>query len=181
MKKTFLILCFLSTVLANTALFAEPAKFQGITDLHNAIRAGHSQPPLKWSDKLASYASQWVNYLASSQNCTMMHRPNAGDSKFKQIYGENLFWASPEIFSSGKSTIQPINIKDVFDAWAEEEQFYNYQKNTCESGKDCGHYTQIVWHETKEIGCAMAVCPDKSQIWACNYSPRGNYLGEWPY
>jgi len=111
----------------------------------------------------------------------MIHRPNYGNSPFKQIYGENLFWASPEVFTDGQALLQEIDINNVFKAWAEEESFYDYQTNSCLPGKDCGHFTQIIWHETQKVGCAMAICPDMSQIWACNYSPRGNYIGEWPY
>jgi len=159
----------------------EPEQYKGIVNLHNTTRAARSQLPLKWSDDLAKYASQWVNHLASTQNCAMNHRPNKGSSSFKQKYGENLFWASPEFFNDGKIELQNINIKHVFNAWEEEKDYYNYQTNTCQPNKKCGHFTQIVWHETKEVGCAMATCSDKSQIWACNYSPRGNYIGEWPY
>lgn len=179
MKKGLFIFCLgLGSV---QLLTAEPNQFKGITHLHNTVRVARSQIPLQWSNHLANYASQWVNHLASSRNCSMVHRPNYGNSPFKQIYGENLFWASPEVFSNGRIKLQTINANNVFQAWAEENSFYNYETNTCQRGKDCGHFTQIVWHETQKVGCAMATCPDKSQIWACNYSPRGNYIGEWPY
>jgi hypothetical protein len=110
----------------------------------------------------------------------MIHRPN-NSGPFKQIHGENLFWASPKELADGQKQIQTITTKDIIKAWAEEENFYDYPKNQCLPGEDCGHFTQMVWHESREVGCAMAVCSDKSQIWACNYHPRGNYIGEWPY
>ena len=181
-KGLYLLILVFSLIQGCSVLFAtEPDTFKGMTHLHNSVRAAHSQLPLRWSDHLANYASQWVNYLARTKNCAMIHRPNTGNSPFRQIYGENLFWASPEVFSDGEVLLQDIDVKKVFQAWAEEESFYNYQTNTCQPGKDCGHFTQIVWHETQKVGCAMAICPDLSQIWACNYSPRGNYIGEWPY
>jgi len=154
---------------------------KNITTFHNNLRATYSLPPMQWSEHLSSYATQWVNHLAATKNCAMVHRPNYGNSAFKQVYGENLFWASPEVFSDGEVILQDIDTNNVFQAWAEEENFYDYQTNSCLPGKDCGHFTQIVWHETQKVGCAMAICPDMSQIWACNYSPRGNYIGEWPY
>ncbi|HIP94173.1 MAG TPA: SCP-like extracellular [Leucothrix sp.] len=183
MKNRFFIIYLIYFFVAGSSqLFAtESNLFKGITHFHNNVRATHYQTPLSWSDHLANYATQWVNHLATTKNCAMIHRPNKGNSPFKQVYGENLFWASPEVFSDGETLLQDIDIKDVFQAWAEEESFYNYQTNTCQQGKDCGHFTQIVWHETQKVGCAMAICPDMSQIWACNYSPRGNYIGEWPY
>ena len=157
-----------------------PNDFKGMVELHNKVRAQHQQKPLVWSNTLANYAREWVNYLASAQNCEMMHRPNNGGGKYQQKHGENLFWASALETASGNQA-QRVTVKEVVQAWAEEEQFYNYQSNQCQPGEDCGHYTQMVWHESKQIGCARAVCPDKSQIWACNYYPRGNYIGEWPY
>lgn len=180
MKNGLFISCLL--LFSSTSLFAtEPEQFKGIINYHNAVRVAHAQTPLKWSNNLAQYAQQWVNHLANTQNCSMKHRPNNGNSSFKQIHGENLFWASPEVFSNGQIKRQVINSRYVFNAWAEEKQYYDYQSNTCQANEKCGHFTQIVWHESKEVGCAMAACPDQSQIWACNYSPRGNYIGEWPY
>lgn len=176
------ILLFIFLASSNPQLFAsEPETFKSVTQLHNSVRSSHYQTPVEWSDHLAHYATQWVNHLATTKNCAMIHRPNTGSSPFKQIYGENLFWASPEVFNNGDIVLQDIDVKNVFQAWAVEKNYYNYQNNTCQSGKDCGHYTQIVWHETQKVGCAMAICSDLSQIWACNYSPRGNYIGEWPY
>ena len=169
-------------LLINGISFAdETTKFDGIITLHNAVRAKHQQKPLRWSNSLAQYAQQWVDNLASTQNCEMIHRPNNGGGKFQQQHGENLFWASSLEQADGNNKLQAVTVNDVVNAWAEEEQFYNYQKNQCQSGEDCGHYTQMVWHESEQVGCAIAVCPDKSQIWACNYHPRGNYIGEWPY
>ncbi len=174
-------LFFFSVLFQTGHLSAEPAKFKGMVALHNNVRAAHQQPPLIWSEPLSSYAQAWVNHLAATQNCTMMHRPNDAGTPFQQIYGENLFWASPEIQHNRENVLQRISVKEVVNAWAEEEAFYNYQANQCQPGEDCGHYTQMVWHESREIGCAMAICPDQSQIWACNYYPQGNYIGERPY
>ncbi|MCI5145928.1 MAG: SCP-like extracellular, partial [Candidatus Electrothrix sp. AR3] len=39
----------------------------------------------------------------------------------------------------------------------------------------------VVWKETTEVGCAMSVCNDKSQIWVCSYHPAGNVVGKRPY
>jgi len=158
---------------------AESLKFRGIIALHNKVRAKHRLPPLRWSNELAGYAQQWATELSRNRNCSMQHRPNYG--RFKQRFGENLFWASPEEWSNGAVTLQKLTVHDIVNAWAEEEGFYNYQTNQCITGKDCGHYTQIVWKESRKVGCAQVVCKDKAQLWACNYDPPGNYIGERPY
>ena len=115
----------------------------------------------------------------------MKHRPNYegehDSERFLQVNGENLFWASPEVFEDGAIEFQKISTTHVVKAWAVEEKFYNYQKNSCKPGEQCGHFTQMIWHESRQVGCAKALCGDKSQLWACNYYPRGNYIGERPY
>ena len=95
--------------------------------------------------------------------------------------GENLFWASPLNYSDGSSAVQIITPTQVVDNWASEKADYNYASNTCAAGKVCGHYTQVVWRSTVEIGCGRAVCQDNSQVWVCNYNPAGNIIGQRPY
>ena len=48
----------------------------------------------------------------------------------------------------------------------------------------CGHYTQVVWRNTTEIGCGVATCKEGAltwDIWICNYAPPGNIAGQKPY
>ena len=158
---------------------AEPSKYIGMTDAHNQVRQKHNVPPLKWSPKLAVHAQHWANYLATRNACVMKHRPLSGE--FKRIYGENIFWASPRRWSDGKIEIQPVDAQDVVFSWADEEKDYNYANNSCKSGEICGHYTQVVWKTSTEVGCGMTICPDKGQMWVCSYNPPGNYINERPY
>lgn len=165
--------------LHDTRPISNSARFAGTLQAHNIVRRSHKLAPLAWSDSLAAYAQQWANHLASTSNCQMRHRPTSG--RFKQEYGENLWWASPRIWSDGITEVQKITIGRVVKDWADEKPFYNYRNNSCKSGEQCGHYTQLVWRETTEVGCAYQQCSDKSQLWVCNYNPPGNYIGERPY
>lgn len=45
-------------------------------------------------------------------------------------------------------------------AWAAESTDYDYASNTC-SGV-CGHYTQVVWAATTQVGCGIAEAPCRS-------------------
>lgn len=164
---------------ANVRPVSNAERFAGTLQAHNTVRRAHNLQPLIWSDSLAAYAQEWANHLASTNNCQMRHRPNSG--RFKQQYGENLWWASPRIWSDGITEVQKITIGRVVKDWADEKPFYNYRNNSCQPGQQCGHYTQLVWRETTEVGCAYQQCSDKSQLWVCNYNPPGNYIGERPY
>lgn len=73
--------------------------------------------------------------------------------------------------------------------WASEAANYDHGTNACAPGKVCGHYTQIVWRNTTQVGCATRECDKNSpfqgftrwQFWVCNYAPPGNYSGQRPY
>ena len=67
--------------------------------------------------------------------------------------------------------------------WESEKNDYNIYSNSCTSGKECGHYTQLVWHQTTSIGCAYAVCNQPTPRWPyslpfhavyCDYVTGGN-------
>lgn len=133
-----------------------------IVERHNYYRAQHDIPPLEWSDELAAYAQKWADELAS--NCRMYHSDGE--------YGENIYW-----------TTKRTSEDEVVDFWAKEEQYFDhanpiYHKH---KGKKYGHYSQVIWAETKKVGCGMAQCDDGHQIWVCSYDPAGNWIGEKVY
>ena len=149
--------------------------FPGMLDSHNRIRAKHNVPPLKWSKKLSDYSMQWAKHLSQGNQCQMYHR--SGNTPF----GENLYHSTAIVWSDGRREVSPITIKKVVKAWTDEEKWYDYNSNSCQPGQQCGHYTQAVWKDTTEVGCAMQICNDKSQVWVCSYNPPGNYRGVKPY
>ncbi len=153
--------------------------FAGTLKAHNGVRAKHGLQPLKWSDKLADYSQQWANHLGKGNSCKMYHR--SGSPK----HGENLYISSPVIWRVGNKEVSRernrVTIEDVVKVWTDEERWYNYKNNSCQPGQQCGHYTQIVWRETTEVGCAVKYCGDQSQNWVCSYNPPGNYVGKRPY
>lgn len=137
---------------------------------HNQWRSKTGVPDLKWLDDLAASAQKWADQLTKS-GCTVKHSTSK--------HGENIYWAGAAQGSDGSSSMQEISEQNVVDAWGNEVKGYDYTTNSCHGV--CGHYTQVVWKSTTEVGCGMAVCSDKAQIWVCQYSPRGNMVGEKPY
>ena len=164
---------------------AEPRSFNvqvnpaQIVSAHNRVRSKYRLQPLSWSPSLSKFSAQWANHLKRNNGCRMHHRPHEGQNKTD--YGENLFWASPFRWSDGATNIQNISSTAVVQAWAEEVKYYNYSRNSCQRGQQCGHFTQVVWKDSRKVGCALAICPDKSQVWVCSYDPPGNWQGIKPY
>jgi pathogenesis-related protein 1 len=152
---------------------------QGMLETHNQTRAAVGVAPLVWSSRMSQYAQQWAEHLATQNNCQMQHRSAAGANTL--LVGENIYWASPVTWSDGRTEVQTITPSQVALDWASEKADYNVASNTCRTGASCGHYTQMVWNTTAEVGCGMSICPDKGQIWVCNYNPPGNWVGEKPY
>jgi len=173
-KSILIIPAIFSCLIGATVTTAgESGKMQGMTAAHNTIRNQLGIAPLVWSDTLAEYARARAVGLAK-QGCRMRHGPSGR-------YGENLYWASAVRWSNGKRQTQNINAGHVADSWAQEGDDYNSQIRKCRNGAVCGHYTQMIWSGSKELGCGMAVCTDKGQIWVCNYNPPGNFIGQAPY
>ncbi|KAG6554282.1 hypothetical protein Mapa_004198 [Marchantia paleacea] len=132
-------------------------------DPHNAARREVNVPDLKWDQDLAQFAQNYANSQASKNDCRLTHSDSS--------YGENLYWTSAN--SSPPS--------DAVAAWVDEKKDYFISSNSCNEGKVCGHYTQVVWKSSQRVGCASASCPGGGTFVGCNYDPPGNYVGQKPY
>ena len=126
---------------------------------HNAVRARVQVPALKWSDRLAMSAQKWADTLLARRQ--FVHNPNSP-------FGENLF----EVRGGGVPAAQVVKV------WAEEAREFDYRANKCRGM--CGHYTQIVWRDTAEVGCGVARGGGR-EVWVCHYDPPGNWVGKRPY
>ena len=68
----------------------------------------------------------------------------------------------------------------MVQGWVAEKSNYNAQTNTCETGKVCGHYTQMIWRSTLELGCGTSSGAE-IVILVCRYNPPGNMAGQTPF
>ena len=154
---------------------------QKLLDIHNSVRQRLGIPPLRWSTRLESYAAGWANFLTTEAGCTPRRRGAIGLSSSERPPGENLQLLPPVRFGDGRTEVAAIDENKVVLDWARQGIAYNYADNKCGIGKVCENYTQLVWRDSQVLGCAAASCPDKSQIWVCNYDPAGNFAGQKPY
>jgi allophanate hydrolase subunit 1 len=72
----------------------------------------------------------------------------------------------------------------MVDNWGSEKQYFirdGIFPNTCRGGwQKCGHYTQIIWKNTTEVGCGLARGA-QMDYFVCQYNPPGNFQGQKPY
>jgi hypothetical protein len=130
---------------------------------HNQARAAVGVAPLRWSADLASAAGKVVAQQQRTGGCAFA---DMGDSPF----GANQGWAS-YLASPG----------EVVASWVAQGKFYSHGNNTCEAGRQCGTYTQVVWRRSAEVGCAQATCATGATLTLCLYNPHGNVQGQSPY
>ncbi|KAH6782297.1 CAP secretory protein [Perilla frutescens var. hirtella] len=157
---SILVFIFLSLIPTNAA----PPKnhLRQFLGVQNAARTALKLPPLAWDRKIAKYAASYARRRRT--DCELRHSNGP--------YGENIFWGSGSEWTPAQAAA----------AWVAERRVYNYRSNSCADGQECGHYTQIVWRESRRIGCARVVCDEGRGVFMiCNYDPPGNYVGERPY
>ncbi|MEO6232464.1 MAG: CAP domain-containing protein [Ferruginibacter sp.] len=150
-----------------------PDSIRLILDAHNAWRTELGIPPLTWSADLANYAQQWVNEIVSNRDCQVQHRPQVENDPWEQKFGENIY--------AGGGTNWIPTVLDAVASWGEEKAGFNIDTKACKDGESCGHFTQLIWRSTKQVGCAVGQCTDGNVIIVCNYDPGGNMLGENPF
>lgn len=151
----------------NTESRLKQDEVQTLIRLHDKARSDVGVGPLSWSAEVAAYAQKWADHLAAS-GCRMEHRPSSG--KWRRIYGENLFMGTASYYGVG----------DAVDSWVSEKKYFHGRALNNSNWYAAGHYTQIVWRDTKTFGCAKSVCRDMVIV-VCNYNPPGNMMGEKPY
>lgn len=135
---------------------------------HNAERDRLGVPEMAWDASLAADARAWADKLAASGR--FEHSPDDPD---KPLQGENLWAGTPRAFSP----------EAMVGLWSAEKADYRpglFPYNS-RSGdvENVGHYTQLIWRNSRRVGCATAVGRDE-EILVCRYSEAGNISGQRP-
>jgi len=138
---------------------------------HNRVRneTGDSTVlPLVWSEAVAASAA------LKTSNCEFAHlygqdNPNG--------FGENIYLGY--LYENGEEVANRSS-----QMWADEIQNIDAPAWTCIGTPDnsvtCGHYSQMVWKQTLEVGCAATQgCYLWGNTWTvvfCEYNPAGNLV-----
>ncbi|KAH7350986.1 extracellular SCP domain-containing protein Pry1, partial [Rhexocercosporidium sp. MPI-PUGE-AT-0058] len=133
--------------------FADNSQFETqVVDDHNGFRSRHSANPLKWSSQQAISSRDWVS------KCQWGHPGHPG-------VGENIALGYSKVL-------------DAINAWALERVNYNFDSPGFRSGT--GHFTQMVWKKTSEVGCAKKQCrfSNGNPTWyfVCQYQSPENVV-----
>ncbi|KII65703.1 Golgi-associated plant pathogenesis-related protein 1 [Thelohanellus kitauei] len=123
---------------------------------HNQERQLHSVEGLTLCQKLCDDAQKHAEKLAAYDS--MFH-----DSNLK--VGENLYYVKGA----------PVNPKLVVNCWYKEIKNYDY-KNPVFS-PNAGHFTQLVWRNSTQLGYGQAQSNSNTHYVVCRYAPAGNVKG----
>lgn len=131
---------------------------------HNLERDRKRLERLRWSRKLAQEAQSWADRLAIENTMRHADRGTRGGA------GENLWMGSAGYFSA----------EQMVDAFLAERQHYRPgafpEVSRTGRWQDVGHYTQIIWPGTQEVGCAVSRNASNDFL-VCRYWPAGNTIG----
>ncbi|KAK4442646.1 cell wall protein PRY3, partial [Podospora aff. communis PSN243] len=123
-----------------------------ILNTTNYYRTAHNATSLTYNTTLAAFASSH----AASTSCTLTHSASSP-------YGENL-------------AIGCSDVQGCVELWGDERDRYNFRRAGFD--KETGHFTQLVWKGTREVGCGRQWCGEETRWFlVCAYWPRGNVMG----
>ncbi|KAF8065729.1 alpha-mannosidase [Scenedesmus sp. PABB004] len=138
-----------------------------LLDKHNAFRARYGAPPLTWSAKLATSAQAYADICANGQ---LAH---------SQL-GQNLGFTGGDLAPDSMAT----SMATQFKGWTDDEaSLYDYNKPVLDARY--GHFTQVVWYSSTQIGCGYKTkCSFPSapvadfkvaDFTVCHFDPPGNF------
>jgi hypothetical protein len=159
----FLAATLAAGLTAQTAQAEAPGLSQRLLAAHNLERDRVGVPRLAWSAQLASDAQAWAETLARSGR--FEHSQGNGDQ------GENLWMGTAGSYTA----------EEMVGGFVEEVRHFRAgpfpHVSKTGSWQDVGHYTQLIWRDSRQVGCAVARGKGHD-ILVCRYWPAGNVIGE---
>ena len=144
-----------------------------VLGIHNRERAAVGVPPLVWSDILAADAQEYADHLAAIGRAEHMWQSESTEwSQKAHGANENLaVWGGHNPLNVNATLIPMLNF------WINEKKDFHGTYNAVN-----GHYTQMIWKATTELGCGIATGPGAGlygwngdrDVLVCRYLPSGN-------
>ncbi|CAL4088191.1 unnamed protein product, partial [Meganyctiphanes norvegica] len=134
---------------------------------------------MRWNTQLAEVAQAWADQCPSIYNAH-----DTGDNR--RICGSDYSYIGQNIYFQWSFNPESIWENAVESWYSEVKDMPNTLAGfLLNHNKIIGHYTQMVWAETYEVGCGAIYYPGfydgvrypETKIYVCNYGPGGNYLG----
>ncbi|WP_205958397.1 CAP domain-containing protein [Qipengyuania sediminis] len=141
---------------------------QRLLALHNAERARVGLPALRWNPALARDAGSWAEKLLQKGK---LHHASADE---RSGHGENLWMGTAGAWDAD----------GMVNMFLEERRYFRPAAfphvSLTGNWSDVGHYSQIVWRDTREVGCAKQT-GNGVDVLVCRYYPAGNVMGRAPF
>jgi len=138
---------------------------------HNTYRNTHHSPDMTLSNSLNNSAQNWANYLAT--NGVFEHSNSDA--------GENIYVS----YTTASSVEAAPLANQAVTSWYNEVSDYDYSNPGFSS--QTGHFTQVVWKNSTQLGCGAAQGVTTIQgnqynafYVVCQYAPAGNVTGQFP-
>lgn len=150
------------------AVTPDPPFEASILAEHNRERARLGLSPLRWNEELARGAQQWADSLARTGR--FEHSP---DVPGQPRLGENIWGGTAGRFGPQR----------MVAAWVAEKRHFKpgvFPANSVTGQvEDVSHYTQIIWRDSREVGCSVSRGAAED-ILVCRYKSPGNVVGTSP-
>jgi len=160
------IIFFLALAFATVAFCANEEFVATCLQVHNEERAALGISSLTWSDDLAASALDWAKSMARKSK--LRHSNN------REHIGENI----------ARTRSKENSLEELLGMWTDEKRYYvhkPYPRCSSSGNKgDVGHYTQMIWQETTEVGCGLATGFGRDYL-VCQYNPSGNRNRKYAY
>nr|XP_033794344.1 cysteine-rich venom protein ablomin-like [Geotrypetes seraphini] len=155
-----------NSVTYNSVLTNSTDNQNDIVNEHNSIRrqvnpTASNMQKMRWNSTIADNAQRWA------EACTGDHSQPSDRLINGYPCGENLYAST--ICTSWKTAI---------GFWENEHNNFEYGKGPEPSNAIVGHYTQITWDQSRDVGCGVAYCPNATYKcqYVCQYFEHGNEI-----